>query len=250
MVMEAGRDTESLYTSDTVNVIEAMGRNAGWIAAGTALARRDEEDAPHIILLPERPFTKEEFKDRVRYYLDRIKRCVVVVSEGVKSPDGRYLAEQGGKFGTDDFGHRQLGGAAEYIKSIIEQEVQVKSRFAIPSTIQRTGAHFASRTDSEEAYLVGQRAVQLALEGVNGKMVSLQRTENGPYRCQTGTVDLAMVANGEKYFPDEWISPEGYFVTDEFLRYARPLIQGEVKPRIQDGLPNYVRLKKHFITAN
>ncbi len=247
MVMEAGRDTEALYTTDTVNVIEAMGRNAGWIAAGTALARRSEEDAPHIILLPERTFDKEEFKERVRYYLDKIKRCVVVVSEGTKTADGSYLSEQSGEFGKDDFGHTQLGGAAEYIKSVIENEVKVKSRFAIPSTIQRTGLHFASKTDSEEAYMVGQKAVQLAAEGVNGKMVTLERTADEPYSCKTGTAELSAVANGEKYFPKEWISDDGFFVTDDFIRYARPLVQGEVQPIIEDGLPRYIRFKKHFL---
>jgi 6-phosphofructokinase 1 len=247
MVMEAGRDTESLYTTDTVNVIEAMGRNAGWIAAGTALARRNEEDAPHIILLPERPFDKEEFKERVRYYLEKIRRCVVVVSEGTKNPDGSYISEQKGEFARDDFGHTQLGGAAQYIKSVIEEEVKVKSRFAIPSTIQRTGSHFASRTDAEEAYMAGQRAVQLALEGVNGKMVTLERAAGKEYRCETGTADLSAVANGEKYFPLEWISEDGFFVTEEFIRYARPLVQGEVQPLIEDGLPKYVRFRKHFI---
>ena len=247
MVMEAGRDTEALYTTDTVNVIEAMGRNAGWIAAGTALARRSEEDAPHIILLPERPFDKEEFKERVRYYLDTIKRCVIVVSEGTKNPDGSYISEQKGEFAKDAFGHTQLGGAAQFIKSVVENEVKVKSRFAIPSTIQRTGSHFASKTDADEAYMAGQKAVQLALAGENGKMVTLQRAAGKEYRCETGSAELSAVANGEKYFPKEWISKDGFFVSDDFLEYARPLVQGEVQPLIEGGLPKYVRFKKFFI---
>lgn len=247
MVMEAGRDTEALYTTDTVNVIEAMGRNAGWIAAGTALARREEEDAPHIILLPEVPFDLENFKNRVKYYLDKIGRCVIVVSEGTKNPDGSYIAEQKGEFAKDAFGHTQLGGAANYIKEIIERDVKVKARFAIPSTIQRNGIHFASKTDSDEAYLVGQQAVLHALNGITGKMVTLVRESDNPYRCTTGLTDLSSVANGEKYFPKEWISEDGFFVTDEFLNYARPLIEGEVKPVIKDGLPDFIRFKKHFI---
>ncbi len=247
MVMEAGRDTEALYTTDTVNVIEAMGRNAGWIAAGTALAKRDEEDAPHIILLPEVPFDKEAFKERVKYYLDKIGRAVIVVSEGTKNPDGSYIAEQKGEFAKDAFGHTQLGGAANYIKELIEQEVKVKARFAIPSTIQRNGIHFASKTDSDEAYMVGQRAVQHAIEGVTGKMVTLERVSNDPYKCETGLVELSKVANGEKYFPKEWISEDGFFVTNEFIKYAKPLIQGEVKPVIREGLPYFIRFKRHFI---
>ncbi len=247
MTMEAGRDTEAMYTTDTVNVIEAMGRNAGWIAAGTALARRDEEDAPHMILLPEAPFDRDKFKARVDYYLRKIGRCVIVVSEGTRNPDGTYIAEQKGDFAKDAFGHTQLGGAAFFIKDLVEREIKVKARFAIPSTIQRTGIHFASLTDSNEAYMVGQRAVQLALQGVSGKMVSLERVSSDPYRCETGTVDLAKVANGEKKLPREWIGSDGFSLTADFDRYARPLIQGEVKPVIEGGLPRFVRLRKSWV---
>jgi len=247
MTMEAGRDTEAMYTSDTVNVIEAMGRNAGWIAAGTALARRDEEDAPHMILLPEEPFDRDKFKARVDYYLGRIGRCVIVVSEGTRNPDGSYIAEQQGEFAKDAFGHTQLGGAAFFIKELVEREIKVKARFAIPSTIQRTGIHFASLADSSEAYMVGQRAVQLALQGVSGKMVTLDRVSADPYRCETGTVDLAKVANGEKKLPGEWIAADRFSLTDEFDRYARPLIQGEVRPVIEGGLPRFVRFRKSWV---
>ncbi len=247
MVMEAGRDTEALYTADTVNVIEAMGRNAGWIAAGTALARRDEEDAPHIILLPEVPFDIESFKDKVKYYLNKIKRCVIVVSEGTKKPDGSYIAEQKGEFAKDAFGHTQLGGAANYIKELVEHDIKVKARFAIPSTIQRNGIHFASKTDSEEAYTAGRKAVEHAVSGVTGKMVTLVRTSEKPYKCTTGLAELSSVANGEKYFPGEWITDDGFFVKEDFINYAAPLIQGEVKPVIKNGLPDFIRFKKHFI---
>ena len=249
MVMEAGRDTEALYTADTVNVIEAMGRNAGWIAAGTALARRDEQDAPHIILLPEVPFDPERFLDAVRGCLDRYKRCVIVVSEGTRYGDGTYIAEQKGDFAKDSFGHTQLGGAANYIKGIVEAEAKVKARFAMPSTIQRSGIHFASQTDSDEAYMVGQEAVRRAVAGVSGQMVTLDRTSDDPYACGTGLAPLSEVANGEKPFPKEWIGENGFFVTEDFLRYARPLIEGEVQPVIEGGLPKFIRLKKHFIDS-
>jgi 6-phosphofructokinase 1 len=247
MVMETGKDTEALYTTDTVNVIETMGRNAGWIAAGCALAKRDEEDPPHIILLPERPFDNEEFKDRVRYYLDKLGRAVIVVSEGTQYADGTYIAEQKGEFAKDSFGHTQLGGAAMYIKDLVEREIKVKARFAIPSTIQRNGIHFASLTDSQEAYMAGQKAVQQAMGGISGKMVTLDRVSDDPYRCDTGLADLVDVANGEKLLPKQWISEDGYFLTDEFVRYAQPLIQGEVTPIIKDGLPVLMRFKKHFL---
>ncbi len=248
MTMEAGRDTEALYTADTVNVIEAMGRNAGWIAAGTALAKRDEEDAPHIILLPEAPFDAQGFKDKVDNLLSTIGRAVIVVSEGTKNGDGTYIAEQKGDFAKDSFGHTQLGGAANYIKELVEREVKVKARFAIPSTIQRNGIHFASLTDSKEAYLAGKRAVELAVQGVSGKMVTLERVSDDPYLCRTGEAKLADVANGEKFLPREWISDDGFFVTEEFIKYALPLIQGEVRPLIEDGLPKFIRFKKHFVT--
>jgi len=247
MVMEAGRDTEALYTSDTVNVIEAMGRNAGWIAAGTALAKRSEEDAPHIILLPEEPFDPERFKDRVNHYLSTIKSCVIVVSEATKNPDGGYISEQKGEFAKDAFGHTQLGGAANYIKSLVESQVKVKARFAIPSTIQRTGIHFASLADSQEAYTAGQAAVRHAVAGTSGKMVTLVRAGEDPYRCETGLADLSDVANGEKLFPREWIGKDGFSVTQDFIRYARPLIQGEVAPVMEGGLPKFVRFRKHFV---
>lgn len=247
MVMEAGKDTEALYTADTVNVIETMGRNAGWIAAGCALARRDEEDPPHIILLPERPFDKEEFKDRLKYYLDKLGRAVIVVSEGTQYADGTYIAEQKGDFAKDSFGHTQLGGAAMYIKDLVESEVKVKARFAIPSTIQRNGIHFASLNDSQEAYMAGQKAVQHAVSGTSGKMVTLERISDDPYRCDTGLAELVDVANGEKFLPKEWITEDGYFLTDDFIRYARPLIQGEVTPKLKDGLPVFMRFEKHFL---
>ena len=247
MVMEAGRDTEALYTTDTANVIEAMGRNAGWIAAGTALARRDEVDAPHMILLPEIPFDPEKFHARVDYFLRKLGRVVIVVSEGARTRDGSYLAEQKGEFAKDSFGHTQLGGAGTYIKTLVERENKVKSRFAIPSTIQRNGIHFASQTDSTEAYLAGQTAVLLAVQGTTGKMVTLERVSNTPYRCDLGTVDLKAVANDEKPFPREWVGEDGFSVTEDFLTYARPLIQGEVATLIRDGLPHFIRFAKHFL---
>ncbi len=247
MTMEAGRDTEAMYTADTVNIIEAMGRNAGWIAAGTALARRNNEDAPHIILLPEVPFNRKAFSTKVQHYLDSIHRCVIVVSEGTKNPDGSFLNEMKGDFAKDAFGHVQLGGAAQAVQAIVQEDCKVKARIAMPSTIQRTGAHFSSLTDNEEAYGAGRRAVEAALDGVTDKMVTLVRESESPYKCSYGLTELSKVANGEKFFPKAWITKGGFFVTEDFTRYARPLIQGETKPPMQDGLPRYVRTAKHFI---
>ena len=247
MTMEAGRDTEAMYTADTVNIIEAMGRNAGWIAAGASLARRNNEDAPHIILLPEVPFDRKAFAAKVKHYLNTIKRCVIVVSEGTKYPDGSFLSETKGAFSKDAFGHVQLGGAAQALQAIVQEDCNVKARIAMPSTIQRTGAHFASLTDNHEAYEAGCQAVKAALDGITDKMVTLVRRPGTPYQCDYGLADLSAVANGEKYFPKEWITDDGFFVTGDFFDYAGPLIQGETTPPMQNGLPRYVRTRKSFI---
>ncbi|MCK4514839.1 MAG: 6-phosphofructokinase, partial [Spirochaetaceae bacterium] len=200
-----------------------------------------------IILLPEVPFRETAFIAKVREWVDTIGRCVVVVSEGTRYADGSYISEQRGEFAKDAFGHVQLGGAANFIKNLVEREVKVKARFAFPSTIQRSGAHFASKVDSEEAYLAGRTAVELAVSGENGKMVTLVRSSGSPYHCGTGTAALSEVANGEKLFPAEWISDDGFGVADAFIEYARPLIQGELPVSMKDGLPDFMRFEKHFI---
>ena len=248
-VMEAGRDTEALYTHDTCTVHEVMGRNAGWIAAATGLARRTDEDAPHIILLPEVPFVREKFVADVKQCLADFSRCFIACGEGVKTPDGRYLADAGGAFVKDSFGHTQLGGAADAVRSIVETDAGVKARTNRAGTAQRVAMHFASATDAGEAYMAGQAAVRAALAGVSGKMVSLERTDDGGrYGCTTGLVDLEAVANGEKMLPPEFINDEGTGVTEAFRRYALPLIAGEAELEIgPDSLPLYARLAKHMV---
>ncbi len=248
-VMEAGRDTEALWTHDTTTVHEVMGRNAGWIAASTGLARRSDQDAPHIILLPEVPFEKDLFVAKVRECLDRYNRCFVACGEGVKTPDGRYLGEAGGEFAKDAFGHTQLGGAANTLRAIIETEVGVKARTNRAGTAQRNAMHFASKTDVEEAYLVGKAAVETAIRGISGKMVTLERASGGgDYTCTTGLADLQEVANGVKMVPPEFISEDGFGITDAFREYATPLIRGQADLEIgDDGLPIYARLAKHMV---
>lgn len=248
-VMEAGLDTAALYTHDTTCVHEVMGRNAGWIAAATGLARRSEEDAPHIILLPEVPFEIDRFVEKVRRCLRDYKRCFVACGEGVKTPDGKYLGEAGGAFAADAFGHKQLGGASDAVRAIIETEVGVKCRTNRAGTAQRNAMHFASATDVSEAYLAGQAAVEAALEGVSGKMVTLRREGSGDaYTCTTGLADLLDVANGEKKVPPEYIAEDGFGVTEAFRAYALPLVAGEAEVEIAaDGLPRYARLKKQLV---
>ena len=247
-VMEAGLDTYALYTHDTCTVHEVMGRNAGWIAAATALARRHDDDAPHIVLLPEVPFEEATFIDAVKQSLDKYKRCFIACGDGVKTPDGKYLGEAGGQFSKDSFGHTQLGGAANAVRWIVEEKVGVKARTNRAGTAQRVARHFASATDSDEAYLVGQKAVEAAMAGVHGKMVTLERTGDDPYAISTGLADLEAVANGEKPVPPEFISEDGFGVTEAFRRYAGPLVRGEAEVEIDpDGLPVYARLVKKMV---
>jgi ATP-dependent phosphofructokinase / diphosphate-dependent phosphofructokinase len=248
MLMEAGRDTEALYTADTTTVQEVMGRNAGWIAASCGLARRVEEDAPHLVLVPEIPINLNKFADRVRDCLKRIGRCVIAASEGCVDESGRYLSETGGSFGKDTFGHAQLGGVAEFLGEFIEKEVGVKARRNKPGTLQRNGAHWASKTDVDEAYKCGQMAVKHALNGTTGFMVTLVRKSNKPYKCDTGLAKLSDVANGESKLPRQYMNESGTHITDEFREYCLPLIKGEMVPPMgKDGLPLYPRLVRKLV---
>jgi 6-phosphofructokinase 1 len=244
-VMEAGRDTEALYTTDTATVMETMGRNAGWIAAATGLAQRGSEDAPHLVYVPEIPFSVDRFVEDCRQVLDRLGRISIVAAEGLMDENGEYLTAQTGSFATDSFGHRQLGGVAEVLKAVVEEKVGVKCRYNKLGTCQRNAMHFASKTDSDEAYLVGRVAVEQALAGTSGKMVTLVRDGTAPYHATTGLADLAAVANGEKLLPRSYMNERGNHITQGMREYATPLLQGEVPISIgSDGLPLYVRLKR------
>lgn len=249
-VMEAGKDTEALYTHDTCTVVEIMGRNAGWIAAGTGIARRSPLDAPHLIYVPEIPFVVEKFIEDVKEVLKDIGYCVIAAGEGIKTADGKYVAEAGGKFSKDAFGHTQLGGVADALRGIIENEIGVKCRTNKLGTCQREAMHFASLTDMQEAYMCGQAAVRAALEGITGKMITLIRESDWPnYKCTTGLADLQTVANGEKYLPRDFLDQRGTQITDKMRNYLLPLLQGEVPIKIgKDGLPVYVRLEKHWVS--
>lgn len=249
-ILEAGKDTESLYTTDTVTIIEVMGRNAGWIAAGTGVAHRNEQDAPHLIYLPEIPFNHDRFVLDVSDVIRRLGGCVVVVGEGVKNEQGQFLAEAGGSFGKDSFGHAQLGGAGEVLRAIVEKEVKVKARTNKLGTHQRSAMHFASLADRDEAYLCGQSAVKAALAGESSKMVTLVRHGTGlnDYRCTTGLAELSKVANGENKVPRHYLNEAGNHVTDALKSYVAPLLKGEVPIEIgPDGLPVFVRLKRQAI---
>ncbi len=239
-VMETGIDLESLITSNRIVILEAMGRNAGWLTAAAALARRGRQDAPHLIYLPEIPFDERGFLEDVEGVYRELGHAYIVASEGLKDGDGRYIFA--GK-GEDSFGHARLGGLGETLKGMIEENMGVKVRCLNLGTAQRSSAHLVSRTDAEEAELVGRQAVRLALAGRSGLMVTLVR-DLEDYRCLTGQVELSRAANREKKLPREWILPAGNDVSAEFINYARPLIRGEVILPTKGGLPDYVRLPK------
>ncbi len=243
-VMEAGLDTEALSSSDRVNVIETMGRDSGWLAAAAALARRGPGEAPNLILLPEVAFDEERFCAAVEDSLSRLGRCVVVVAEGIRRTDGSYVSAQGGPFGVDHFGNAQFGGAALAVKALVESALRAKTRFSIPSTAQRVAGHWVSARDLEEAAAVGRAAAKMAARGEGGRMATLVRRSDSPYCCITGSVDLEAVAGKTRSFPAEWISESGMGVKEAFLTYARPLVAGNSRLRLREGLPDYPRLER------
>jgi len=246
--MEAGRDTEALYTADTCTILEVMGRNAGWIAAATGLAARTPEDSPHLIYMPEAAFSFDKFVCDVQEVLKSFGRVFIVAGEGLKDQNGQYVTADSGTFSKDSFGHVQLGGVAEMLKAVIEKEVKIKARFNKLGTNQRSAMHFASLTDVNEAYMCGQMAVRYALDGVNGKMVTLVRQKGPKYKCTTGLAELRDVANGEKKVPREFINDRGNHITDAMRDYVRPLVQGEAPITIgKDGLPVFVRFERKLL---
>ena len=244
-VAEAGKDTEALYTTDTCTILEVMGRNAGWIALAAGLAQREPQDAPHLIWIPEKPKSRQQMMDEVRAVHDEFSRVFIVVGEGMKDDKGNVIAEDKSALSTDAFGHAQRGGVGETLKTWVMEDVGIKARAQKPGTNQRAAMHFASLTDVNEAYMSGQAAVQAALNGVNGKMVTLVRSEGPDYKCTTGFADLKDVANGEKEVPAEFINAAGNGVTEAFKDYLRPLVQGEAPIEIgPDGVPVFMRFER------
>ena len=243
-VMEASLDVASMAkTSTKVFILEVMGRHAGWIAASGALAARQSGDPPHIILFPERPFLKSEFTKKVKEYVNRYGFCSIVVSEGIRNEDGNFVSEQGIK---DAFGHAQLGGVAPNIANIIRSDLGFKYHWAVADYLQRSARHIASRTDVEHAYGVGAAAVSYAKTGENAIMPIIIRTQDNPYKWAIGETRLNKVANIEKTLPSNFISKDGFGVTEDCIQYLRPLICGEDYPPYVDGVPDYVSLKKQF----
>jgi ATP-dependent phosphofructokinase / diphosphate-dependent phosphofructokinase len=243
-VREIACDSEAMGQGDLVSIIEVMGRSAGWIAAGTALAKRKDHphDPPHLILLPEIPFDQSKVLEDIRRVLKREKFCQIVVAEGLVDANGNYVAADAA---TDAFGHAKLGGAGDVLGEIVEQNIPgVKVRVAKPGLMQRAAAHTASKTDVDEAYLAGQAAVEAAIAGETDKMVTLLRGDAEAYSVETGLASLSDIANGVKKLPREWINEDGVSMNFQFLRYAQPLIAGEVAIPSDNGVPVFARLEK------
>jgi 6-phosphofructokinase 1 len=227
-------------TSTKVFILEVMGRHAGWIAAAGGLAAEREGGAPQIILLPEVPFDEARFLERVDRCVREDGYCAMVVSEGVRGPDGRFLSETGL---TDAFGHAQLGGVALVIAGLVRDKLGHKYHWAVADYLQRSARHIASQTDVDQAYAMGKAAVEFALQGRNAVMPTIVRKSDDPYVWEVGSAELGAVANVEKKVPPEYITSDGLGITEACRRYLRPLIAGEAYPPYRNGLPDYVTLR-------
>jgi len=240
-IKEASFDVASMAkTSTKVFVMEVMGRHAGWIAAAGALAAEKESDGPHVILFPEVAFNEEKFLAKVKHAVENYGFCSIVVSEGVRNADGKFLAETGLR---DAFGHAQLGGVAPVVANLIKGKLGYKYHWAVADYLQRAARHIASKSDVDQAYALGKAAVELAVAGKNAVMPTVVRLSNNPYKWEIGSANLADVANVEKMMPKEYISEDGFDITAACREYLQPLILGEDYPPYRNGLPQYVQLK-------
>ncbi|TCT15539.1 6-phosphofructokinase 1 [Natranaerovirga pectinivora] len=236
-VLEMTHDT-FCYNIPSVVIVEIMGRNAGWLTAAAALARNEYSDAPDLIYLPEIPFCTEKFIQDIKNVQKTKKNVVVAVSEGIRDEEGNYISATTAP--NDSFGHAQLSGTGKSLESLIKSHMDCKIRSVELNILQRSASHISSLTDITEAALVGQKAVEVATNGVSGKMIAMKRINNAPYEVEFVTVDVSEVANKEKAIPREWINEEGNHVNQQLIDYMKPLIQGEVDITFKNGLPNYL----------
>jgi 6-phosphofructokinase 1 len=240
-IREAGYDVASMArTSTRVFILEVMGRHAGWITAACGLAAEKEGDAPHILLFPEIKFDQERFLARVDDAVRRHGYCAIGVSEGLRNADGKFLSESGLR---DAFGHAQLGGVAPLIANLVKDQLKQKYHWAVADYLQRSARHIASKTDVLQSYAVGKAAVELAIKGRSGVMPVIVRTSSKPYRWTVGVAELKDVANQEKMMPRDYITEDGFHITEKCRQYLEPLVQGEDYPPYRNGLPAYVKLR-------
>ena len=234
----------TVYGTKYVTVVEIMGRNAGWLTAAAALAKSDDCEGVDMICLPEVPFNVDRFVEKVQAMQETKPSIVIAVSEGVKLEDGRYVCELADDVhAVDAFGHKALTGTARYLANVIARKLDTKTRCIELATLQRCAGHLTSRTDITEAYQVGGAAAKAAFEGVTGQMVALKRLSNNPYQCTTELHPISEVANLEKKVPLSWMNENHTQMTEEFLAYARPLIQAELTPLYIAGLPHHIYMK-------
>jgi len=244
-VREASLDVQSMSESSTkVFIMEVMGRHAGWIAASSGLAHDKNNSAPHIILLPEIPFYKAKFLKRVKETIKKHGFCVIVVSEGARFKNGEFIADAGT---VDSFGHKQLGGVAPTIAGMIKDNLGYKYHWAVSDYLQRAARHISSKTDLDQAYAVGKAAVRFALSGENAVMPIIKRISSKPYSWEIDKVKLSKVANVEKKLPQNFITKDGFGVTEACKNYLRPLIQGEAYPPYKDGVIETASLKNKLV---
>lgn len=247
-VMEVYHDAH-VYDTGMVTIVEAMGRNAGWLTASAALAI-EKGCGPDLIYLPEVPFDLDSFVAKVKTIYEKTKKCLVVVSEGIKDKDGKYISEYGADLTKtkDSFGHAQLGGLASFLADTVKNATGAKVRGIELSLLQRCAAHCASQTDIDEAFKAGKAAVTNAVKGVTDKMVGFERVyKDGKYQCKIKLFDLTVVANAEKKIPLDWINKTGDGLNKKFIDYALPLVQGQTKLPFENSLPRFVKLKKVLV---
>ena len=236
-------DTDT-YTTDSITIVEIMGRNAGWLTASSALARTEDCTGPDLIYLPETPFSYDKFVSDILEVKKHKSSAIIALSEGIRNADGQYICEtQKDDMKLDVFGHKMLGETALFLSDMVGKDTGMKSRGIVFSTLQRCASHIVSRRDITEAYDAGATAVAAALAGKTGKMVIFKRISNDPYKVFTETHDIGDIANVEKTVPKEWITENGTYVSQEFIDYARPLIIGELTPFMVDGLPRHLTIE-------
>ncbi len=244
-VQEIIRDS-SVYCVKSVTIVEIMGRDAGWLAASSCVLKANDENAPHLIYLPETPFSIERFLEDVKRMLGEHKAVVIAVSEGLKMIDGEYAAEEFQSGANDSFGHKYLSGIGKCLENIVRQEIGCKVRSIELNVMQRCASHIASKTDIDESFRIGEESVKYALKGISGKMMAFRRISDRPYFSDVVPVDTSQVANQTKLFPKEWINNQGNNVNAQALDYFLPLIQGELNVLMKNGMPVHFKIPNWF----
>lgn len=228
------------YNTKSVTIIEIMGRNAGWLTAASALARNEEISAPHLIYCPESVFDTDEFIADIEKLHKKTKNVIVAISEGIKDKNGVYIAQS--KAHCDKFGHAQLGGAGKTLETIVKERLGCKCRSVEINVLQRCASHFSSKTDIEESFKIGKYAVRFALKGISGEMMIYKRKKCSEYKIEISSMNINDVANKEKMLPKSYITKNN--VTNEYIKYALPLIMGENKIPTQNGIPKHIVRQK------